>query len=563
MGKPQKRPRDDAAAAGSADARAEDGAGTHMATPRRKNQSAAGGDPPKKDKRRKAIHRVRGKVIARPPPSYRARAAATNEDSAATVLSPGDVEYEPCVERAYKGFHVDDPEVLPLETHHAVASAFEEMREHGYFHRDVLAAGNTVSPTFVRRVLVGERGMTYHYQKLRIFAHSWDERDLVRENEDESLTPLRVVRGLNEALKKRAARVLKQNRDQRVGNGLYDGSCAFNVALINLMDPADVSQNAGVPLKNETSYGLGPTSVSWHSDSSLQDFSTVAVYHICDDERDQSWHVAFRTLEQPAITPALRVPLPSLSTYYMLRDFNAHHHHAVLAGNSKRYSSTHRVAVVERDTFEYVKRKCAEIIALLPVFKRHALGARNGDPARNRDDPSDERFDLPKLTQRLGEAHREVEFQWIRMFHVQGAEHAARHAHYWRPRIEELTQAWDCMELGLRWVLDCLRFGASEEGPAARSPPPSSRAYDVCAYVFLTVATEREAFEKRCSSRAYARLPEAQRPVMSAPKFEKTSPLPKNVRPVVSSLARWKKQAAAKAERFRAARLRDAETKET
>ena len=42
--------------------------------------------------------------------------------------------------------------------------------------RDVLAAGKTVSPTFVSRTLVGERGMTYHYQSFA-FALPWSDED--------------------------------------------------------------------------------------------------------------------------------------------------------------------------------------------------------------------------------------------------------------------------------------------------------------------------------------------------------------------------------------------------
>ena len=66
--------------------------------------------------------------------------------------------------------------------------------------------------------------------------------------------------------------------------------------------------------------------MSWHSDSSLQDVSTVAVYHQTDDDDDDSWAVALKTLD--GVTPAMRTPLRSREMYYMLRDFNARHHHA-------------------------------------------------------------------------------------------------------------------------------------------------------------------------------------------------------------------------------------------
>jgi alpha-ketoglutarate-dependent dioxygenase FTO len=122
------------------------------------------------------------------------------------------------------------------------------------------------------------------------------------------------------------------------------------------------------------------------------------------------------------------------------------------------------------------------------------------------------------------------------MFWLQGEEHAKAHSAYWRGKIEELTQAWDAMELGLRWVLECLRF-------CADAP---TRNYDLALYVMTAVAEAREAYFKRASSVAYAKLPETQKPVR-LPAFTETSPLPENLRPVVAALAEWKK----KAERFR------------
>jgi mRNA N6-methyladenine demethylase len=549
MSKAHKRPRDGAARpAGARDSASKKA--------RRKAKSAGGGGDVKRapGDGSRPVEAPSGKIPSRPPPSYRLSTCDTDEASAASVLRPGDDEYEPCVRRAYAGFHVDPPESLPRETHDAAAGAFESMRAAGLFHRDVLAAGNVVSPTFVRRVLVGDRGMTYHYQKLRIFAHSWHDDDLVvRETTNESrakddLSPLRVVRELNETLKARSASVLRQTRYPPNASSKLDGSCDFNVTLINLMDAKAAALKSDVPLKDESKYGMGPTSVSWHSDSSLQPHSTVAVYHVLFDENDSkrttsrddsSWHVALRTLD--GRTPALRVPLPSESTYYMLRDFNAYHHHAVLAGNTRRYSSTHRVAVVEKDTFDHIKRVCVDAVRVLPELKAMAETARRkgrGKGAKNVDFSR-----LARLTQTVGDAHRETEFQWLRMFWLQGEEHAQAHSAYWRGKIEELTQAWDAMELGLRWVLECLRFCADASTP---SQTPPTRNYDLALYVLTAVAEAREAYFKRASSAAYAKLPETQKPVRR-PAFTETSPLPENLRPVVAALTEWKK----KAERFR------------
>ena len=368
---------------------------------------------------------------APPPPAY------TPSVPAGAYITPEHDEYDACVARSYVGFVVDPPRVLPDELHADVAAAFKTMAKRGLFTRDVLAAGKTVSPTFVSRTLVGERGMTYHYQKLRIFALPWSDEDAPEGS------PLRVVRRLNDAMKRRSRALLMRHGDARVGD--VTGSCEFNVTLINLMEP---ERKESVALKDEGQFGMGKASVSWHSDSSLQDTSTVAVYHQTSggiDGDDTSWHIALKCLD--GVTPALRVPLRSHSTYYMMRDFNLHHHHAVLNGDTRRFSSTHRVAVTAKDTFDYIKGRCERALAVLPSLKWRA-----GRWPRGTKPPRDAATPLSNAVRVLGETHREVEFQWIRMFWLQGARHAAQHDGYWTRRIEELTQAWDVMELGLRFV---------------------------------------------------------------------------------------------------------------
>tara|TARA_B110000977_G_scaffold164329_2_gene210755 strand:+ start:562 stop:2190 length:1629 start_codon:yes stop_codon:yes gene_type:complete len=536
MSKTPKRRRDDVRGSG-ADQRAGHGVGKKK---KNKGKSSAGGGvhPGSSNPGKKTPDANPVKITTRPPPPYRLSSADTDDESSTAVLMPGDEEYDECVTRAYRGFHVDSGEVLGKATHDDTRKAFESMTVSGYFQRDVLAAGGTVSPTFVRRTLVGDTGMTYHYQKLRIFAHPWSDEFT------ESDSPLRAVRKLNETLIKRSKVVLEENKDMRISNGTIDGSNKFNVTLINLMDPVAEANNSDVPLKDEAKYGMGPTSVSWHSDSSLQNMSTVAVYHTCDElekKKKPSWHVGLKTLDR--VSPALRVPLPNRATYFMLRDFNLHHHHAVLAGTSKRYSSTHRVAVVEKDTFLYIKGKAVDAIGALPVLKKYALNAKQGRSAlnKNRDDGEDKNS-LAKLTQSIGAIHKELEFQWIRMFWLQGQEHADRHSSYWSLRIDELTQAWDTLELGLRWVLETLRFGSNVDGPSAKSPPPQQRAYDVMTYILTSISEERESLAERMANPAYQKLSDTQKPVRK-PKFDDKSPLPENLRPVIASLEGWKKRA--------------------
>ena len=82
--------------------------------------------------------------------------------------------------------------------------------------------------------------------------------------------------------------------------------------------------------------------------------SAVAVYHTYAAPKRRDWCVALRALNVEC--PVLRVPLEDRATYYMCGDFNATHHHAVLTGSSARFSSTHRVGVVAKDTWKYIKR---------------------------------------------------------------------------------------------------------------------------------------------------------------------------------------------------------------
>ena len=403
------------------------------------------------------------------------------------VLGPGDGDaYERVRSFHYDGFVVDDPEILPEALHDDVARAFDSLLREGEFTHDVLSAGNKVSRTFVTRTLLGDRGTTYHYQKLRLFAQPWD---------GEKRWEYATARRLNEALTRRTREILRGTRHG-------ESECEYNVTLINRMDTREESE---VALKDEALFDLGTTSVYWHSDSSLRENSTVAVYSTVDDPERADWSVALRALGKQC--PALRVPLKDKATYYMCGDFNATHHHAVLTGSSARYSSTHRVGVVEKDTFQYIKRRCLEALALIPD-----LGNKSAS------------LDAKKI-QLLAEIHREVEFQWIRMFHLQGDTHARQHKTYWTQRIAELTEAWDRMEACFRAILSKLKL-------SPESTPQPSRAYSMMLYAMKEVKELRDEHVKRISASAYAALPESQRPV-DLPQYDDTSPLPFELKPVI------------------------------
>ena len=58
-------------------------------------------------------------------------------------------------------------------------------------------------------------------------------------------------------------------------------------------------------------------------------------------------------------------------------------------------------ACVAKDTWKYIKKRCIDALRLVPELE------------------GDRVLDAKKI-QLLAEVHREVEFQWIRMFHLQG-----------------------------------------------------------------------------------------------------------------------------------------------
>jgi len=72
----------------------------------------------------------------------------------------------------------------------------------------------------------------------------------------------------------------------------------FSVTLLNYMEPKTANH---LGLKDDPKYGMGKVSVSWHCDSSLQDFSTIGVYQLTQGPCD--WRIAVRDPENEAVSP--------------------------------------------------------------------------------------------------------------------------------------------------------------------------------------------------------------------------------------------------------------------
>jgi len=196
-------------------------------------------------------------------------------------------------------------------------------------------------------------------------------------------------------------------------------------------------------LKVDPSFGKDKVTVSWHADSTLDHFSTIAVYHCTKPSgaadanadgvgassnpefRDDSWRVSMRVwldaegpnqgkpssrseeMRDKYVAPAVAVALPKKAVYYLMDDFNHHHQHAVLAGTTHRYASTHRVCRTDGHTFQSIKSRC--VAALQGTDKQYAVAKVRSE----------------QLTM------SEVEFEWVRQFYIQGQKHHDFHE-WWR-----------------------------------------------------------------------------------------------------------------------------------
>jgi mRNA N6-methyladenine demethylase len=429
----------------------------------------------------------------RPPRPYCAR------DKSVKFFTPSHPEYEMCVHQSYRGFVHAGERPLSDDLHGKVYRALEYMREDGtIFHHDVVAAGKSaVSGTMCKRTLLGDSGMTYHYQKLRIFAIPWDlsapkgDGSSAMQKRRKMRKAFSTIRTMNKAMDKYAKQFAK-------------GSTEYNVALINFMPDRGSPDGGTFPLREEPSYGMGKMSVSWHADSSLQDFSTIGVYHVTGSSRDD-WVIASRVTNDSQ-SPAVAVPLRRRDSYFMLDDFNHHHQHAVLSGSSWRYSSTHRVALVKKDTWEYIRQRAEEAgkeaMQISEGLRRCESSGNLRDGVHIMD---------PAVLRRLATVGDEVEFEWLRMFFLQGETHARSHHEYWLPNIEKLEQFWCLINRG---IYACVQFLRNHLSP---NIVPQKRTLQILHWLLNEALMKRREYETRVQSYAYTVLEKGWQPIPNRP----------------------------------------------
>ena len=443
---------------------------------------------------------------------------------------------------AYKGFEVDEREAIPPKIHAHFHAAFRALDDAAMFRHDVTQPLGLETPcalTFVTRCLVGDPGITYKYLGVRMFSYPWrgdgatpgvvSAGVVAAAAAAAAAAPASGAREANSkvAAAKRALLDLGklnrwlQRRSQAITEGGAAGSdgalplaesskiahgAKYNMTLINRMEGCDVKSGKLQPraggaegatvsrkLKKEPMFENERAAVSWHADSSLQHFTSIAVYHqlveshdardaphtpppadtdfwqlglrvrcdaegecffmyryvlrescsqfdslplislACDAEGPLSGKVGSRSEheEQLDATPAVAVPLSSGCAYYLQDAFNHHHQHCVLAGSALRYASTHRVSRTDGHSYDSIVELCRSVL-------QRASGAKGRGAKQWRSEQ--------QLTDTL-------EFEWLRQYYVQGAAHHTLHT-WWHAPMAQLASFWSQLEARTAAALD-------------------------------------------------------------------------------------------------------------
>ncbi|CAM9874477.1 unnamed protein product, partial [Laminaria digitata] len=391
----------------------------------------------------------------------------------------------------------------------------------------------------------------------------------LKDNDPENVRDtLRKVGHLSEWMRVKAVALLEE---EGKGEGDRRTFCSFNLTLINRMECSSAKRD----LKPEPMFAMGKCSVSWHADSCLEDFSTIGVYHCTDPvPAEPDWGIALRVSEEAeggsgggkstantakgrregggsksaaaaavssavsseaevereeVLTPPLLIPLQSGDAYFLLDDFNHFHEHAVVSGSSTlRYSSTHRVAATDGNTFAHVQRRCEEVLSG-GAPDGVAGGAGGPGPVL---DLAQVRAEQALLT--------ELESEWLNQFWVQGRRHANLHP-WWRGPMALVLATWRELEGRTAATVQCLlalreRLSKLKPSPSSRSvgeerggdvapgarggvglePAEISKAFDTVLRALEERRESRARWGSRFADPAYRSLPRDCRPVVPA-----------------------------------------------
>ena len=460
---------------------------------------------------------------------------------------------------SYRGLQVDDAAVIPSHVHAEFEAAFAALDQAQMFRHDVtqpLGIGTPSALTYVTRCLLGDPGITYKYLGVRMFSYPWHGSDVVAPGAVsgegivetfpmETAAAQKALLSLGK-LNKWLSRRTQAVADSSSGGGTSDAPLAkpsavgsasrFNMTLINRMDGINsaghlVGTDGAATkriLKKEPMFEKDRCAVSWHADSSLQHFSSIAVYHhlvarrltaaaaeagheVVAPGKGEPWRLGLRVhcdAEGPqrgklkgsdghaaaAIatvdeTPPIAVNLTSGSAYYLCDAFNHHHQHCVLAGSALRYASTHRVSRTDGHSFASIVELCHSVL-------NRASGANGRGEKQWRSE------------QQLLDT---LEFEWIRQFYVQGSAHYALHT-WWHEPLRELLSFWTQLEQRTAAAVDAVAAAAEtlEVHCSRRAASSAERAAALAAPLPITDAAwgamDRPARKRVKKRRAAARF---------------------------------------------------------
>uniref|UniRef100_I3J3T1 Alpha-ketoglutarate-dependent dioxygenase FTO n=1 Tax=Oreochromis niloticus TaxID=8128 RepID=I3J3T1_ORENI len=438
-------------------------------------------------------------------------------DQKIPFLAPSDRGFQQLWDTSYSGLVLRKSCSLPAELHSRVQAALLTLRRKGCLLKDLVRVRDRDVFTAVSRALLGEPGHTYRYLDTRLFAIPWHSEDIDVKGQNccdpdlraackalwelntffcTDVSQLKEGDRLSQSAKGEAEHESGQGCSQPSPPQVCSGPVKFNVTLLNYMDPAAMSQ-----LKEEPYYGMGKMAVGWHHDENLITHSPVAVYsYSCHDDKGESsegsssdkacWRIGLK-VAWDIHTPGLMLPLESGDCYYMRDDLNSTHQHCVLAGDTARFSSTHRVAECSSGTLTYIQSRCREALSNLhtdPETGSHRLVAL-----------------LPATLQDCEEIHNEVEFEWLRQYWFQGQRYA-RFCSWWTRPMEQLEKDWKLMEtMTMLFLAAVEEEGQEEEGRREM------------AEILLSALTDRhqqrQTWRDRCHSSLAQTLPPEEAPV--------------------------------------------------
>lgn len=439
-------------------------------------------------------------------------------------LTPDDDQksFDECLKTSFKGFHFDTPSSLPQSLHRNFDDCFDGLEKGGLFLYDVVQPGKKkLTLTSVTRTLVGDPGSTYKYLGLRLFSHPWVDVDADGNALDKATqvgsslkrlgyssrtaSALIAMGRINNDLTDRSTQKLREHISVKVV-----GSANFNLTLVNRME----SMSAKRDLKKEAAYNMGKTSVGWHRDSGLKDFSSIAVYQKQKTQGPNSkpFGVALRAMDGGAggplwSVPALMAPLPSGSLYYMLDDFNHNHEHAVIAGDDGvRYSSTHRVAREGQGTWQYIRDKIKIFKSTVTIFDWSVGKVDDSSLSPNKR--------KQKLVSRLRQQEAllsEIEFEWLRQWFVQGQKHAKLHP-YWHDPVKFLTASFCELEQTTVQTIKLLENASRRVVTDSDSDDLCETLFDVLIESFSERNNKRKEWARRYKDPIFRDLAENERP---------------------------------------------------